>query len=334
MNLAAAYEGSGNVAQAREQYALASAAYPLSAQVAWNYGNFLLRQGDNAEGYAQLRRAIDSDRSLLTLAASRVWRSSRDVNVVLNDVLPADADAYEHALDYFSSIHQTDASLAVWNKLIGLGQPLPLSKSFPLIEALIKTDDSADASRVWQEALKAAGIPYSTPPNHSLIWNGNFLRDFENGGLDWRYDGFLGVNLDFDSVPPGHDGRSLRLDFGGGNNTAINKPLQYVPVEPNHAYHFRASMRTDEITTEMGLRFLITDENHPDAVNVMTENLVGSNPWKTVTADVVTGPDTHFLAVNLLRQPSRLFENRLSGTVWVCDVYLLPAELDAEQPAK
>lgn len=334
MNLAAAYEGAGEVDQARQQYVDASTVYPLSAQVAWNYGNFLLRQGDTAEGYAQIRRAILADRSLLTLASSRVWRASRDVNVLLDQVLPADADAYEHALDYFSSIHQTSASLAVWDKLIALGQPLPLSKSFPVIEALIQTDDSSDAARVWRDALKSAGIPYSAPLNHSLIWNGNFLRDFENGGLDWRYDPILGVTLDFDTVPPGHDGRSLRMDFGGGNNTEIDKPVQYVPVEPNHRYHFRASMRTEDITTEMGPRFFISDPNHAEGVDVMTENLTGSNPWKTVTADFTTGADTHFVTVRLRREASRLFENRLSGTVWVCDVYLLPAELDVEQPAK
>jgi hypothetical protein len=334
MNLAAAYEGAGEVDQARQQYVDASTVYPLSAQVAWNYGNFLLRQGDTAEGYAQIRRAILVDRSLLTLASSRVWRASRDVNVLLDQVLPADADAYEHALDYFSSIHQTSASLAVWDKLIALGQPLPLSKSFPVIEALIQTDDSSDAARVWRDALKSAGIPYSAPLNHSLIWNGNFLRDFENGGLDWRYEPILGVTLDFDTVPPGHDGRSLRMDFGGGNNTEIDKPVQYVPVEPNHRYHFRASMRTEDITTEMGPRFFISDPNHAEGVDVMTENLTGSNPWKTVTADFTTGADTHFVTVRLRREASRLFENRLSGTVWVCDVYLLPAELDVEQPAK
>jgi hypothetical protein len=334
MNLAAAYESAGEIAEARAQFAAAAAAYPRSAEVSWNYGNFLLRQGETDEGYAQIHRAVISDRSLLPLACSRVWRASRDVNVLLDDVLPRDADAYSSALDYFSAIHQTAPSLAVWERLIGLGQPMPLAKSFPLIEALIQTDDSADASRVWIEALKASGMPYTEPLNHSLIWNGNFVREFENGGLDWRCDPILGVALDFDTVPPGHDGRSLRMDFGGGNNTEIDAPMQYVPVEPNHAYHFRATMRTEDITTESGLRYLITDPNHSNAVNVMTENLTGSNPWKPVTAEFTTGPETHFLAVRLRRTASRLFENRLSGTVWVSDVYLIPAEFDAEPAAR
>jgi hypothetical protein len=110
--------------------------------------------------------------------------------------------------------------------------------------------------------------------------------------------------------------------------------MQYVPVEPNRRYHFRATMRTEDITTEMGLRFFISDENHANAVNVLTENLTGSNSWKTVTADFTTGPETHFVAVRLRRYASRLFENRLGGTVWISDVYLLPAELDVETPAQ
>jgi tetratricopeptide (TPR) repeat protein len=334
MNLAGAYEAAGDIANARAQFAEASAVYPLSAEVNWNYGNFLLRQGQDEEGYTQIHKAILSDRSLLTLAASRVWRASRDVDVLLDRVLPQDAEAYTRALDYFSSIHATAPSLAVWRRLTSLGQPLELSKSFPLIEALIQDDDAADATRVWAQALTAAGMPSYEPPNHSLIWNGNFTHDFENGGLDWRYDPLVGVAFDFDSTPGGRQGRSFRMDFGGGSNFGIDQPMQYVPVEPSRAYHFRVSMRTEDITTESGLRFWITDPNHAGVTNLLTENLTGSNPWKTIAAEFTTGPETHFLAIHLRRTESRLFENRLSGTVWVADAYLIPAEFDTEPLAK
>src|SRR6201986_3487275 len=80
MNLASAYETAGDIPAAREQYAAALAAYPLSAEVQWNYGNFLLRQGEDDAGYAEIRSAVQRDRSRLPLAASRVWRASRDVN--------------------------------------------------------------------------------------------------------------------------------------------------------------------------------------------------------------------------------------------------------------
>jgi hypothetical protein len=91
-------------------------------------------------------------------------------------------------------------------------------------------------------------------------------------------------------------------------------------------------MRTEDISTESGPRFQITDPNHDKATFILTENLTGSNPWKQISADFITSPDTHFLAIRLRRTGSRLFENRLSGSVWVADVYLIPAEYDTEMP--
>jgi len=119
------------------------------------------------------------------------------------------------------------------------------------------------------------------------------------------------------------------LDFGGGRNLEISAPMQYVAVEPNRKYHFHAFMETEGISTESGMRFSIFDPNHNGAVNLMTENFTGSHKWTATDLDVATGPETHFLVVRLYRVASRLFENRLSGTVWLADVTLIPAEIDS-----
>jgi hypothetical protein len=55
---------------------------------------------------------------------------------------------------------------------------------------------------------------------------------------------------------------------------------------------------------------------------VIMENFMGSRPWTGVDADLATGPTTHFLLVRLFRDPSRLFENKLEGTVWIADISL------------
>jgi tetratricopeptide (TPR) repeat protein len=325
MNLAGAYEANGDLGSAQHAFERARAVYPQSAEVAWNYGNFLLRQEKDAEGYGEIRHAVRSDPRLLTLAISRVWRSSHDVNVLLDQVLPADVDAYIQALDFFASIRQSDAALAVWQRLTSLQKNVPLARTFPFFEELIQDDRSADAKKVWIEALAAAGLPHEEPLNHSLVWNGDFARDFSNGGLDWRWNSPIGVAIDFDTAPPSYGVRAVRLDFGGGSNLEITRPMQYIPVEPGRTYHFHAYLRTEEITTESGMRFSIEDPNHGDAVNVMTENFMGSHPWTPIDIDVTTGPETHFLMVRLWRAGSRLFENKLSGTAWVADVSLIPA---------
>lgn len=326
MNLAGAYEDNGDLAGAQHAFERARAVYPLSAEVAWNYGNFLLRQDQDAAGYAEIRHAVQSDPRLLTLAISRVWRSSLDVTVLLDQVLPADVDAYVEALDFFASIRQPDAALAVWRRLLSQRQFVALPRTFPFFDELIQDDRAAEARQAWLEALSAAGMPHDPPTNHSLVWNGDFSRDFANGGLGWRWHSPLGVAIDFDTAPPSYGARTVRLDFGGGSNLDVEEPAQYVPVEPGHTYRFHAYMRTEEITTESGMRFWVTDPNHNGAVNVLSDNFMGSRPWTATDMDVTTGPETHFVVVRLRRAGSRLFENKLSGSVWIADVSLVPTE--------
>ena len=108
-------------------------------------------------------------------------------------------------------------------------------------------------------------------------------------------------------------------------------PREFVPVEPSRSYHFHAALRTEGITTENGISFLISDPIH-GAATVTTENLTGMHTWTPVDVDYTTGPQTHFLVVQVRRSQSRLFENKLSGTVWIGDVSLTPSS--APPPSK
>jgi len=333
IDLASAYEAAGDHARARDAYLHAKSVYPLSAEVAFYYGNFLLREQQYAEAYAELQRAVRTDPTLLPLAISRAWRSSEDVDQLLNGVLPADAEAYLQALDFFASIHKAQPALAVWQRLIGLGTAFPLQRTFPFFEELIREDRADDARVAWREALTAAGLPHAKPAGGSLIWNGNFATELVNGGLDWRWAELPGVAVDFDAPPAPGGSRSLRMDFIGGSNISLNEPSQYVPVEPNRGYRFHALMRTQDVTTESGLRFSITDPNHAGALNVLTDGFTGSHAWSPVDADLTTGADTHILLVQVVRYPSRLFENKLAGTAWIADVSLAPSSSQAGQPS-
>ncbi len=136
--------------------------------------------------------------------------------------------------------------------------------------------------------------------------------------------------IDFDRPRASNGTRSVRLDFGGGTNLELSGPLQYVPGEPGRTYSFRGYLRTEGVSTESGLRFSITDPHHPADVSMLTENLTGTNSWAEVNAQILTGPQTHFLLLRLYRRSSRLFENKLSGTAWVADVSLIPSEAKAK----
>lgn len=337
MDLASAYEATGDDDGAQQAFERAKAVYPTSAEVAFHYGNFLLREQKYPEAYGELRQAVQTDRTLLPLVISRTWRASGDVNQLL-DVLPSDVDAYLQALDFLGTTHEAEPALAVWRGILKLGRFVPFERTFPLVEELIREDRADDAHRVWSEALAAAGLLHVEPARGSLIWNGDFLQEFSNGGLDWRWDATPGASIGFDFQTGPNNSRAVRLDFSGGKNVSLSAPFEFVPVEANRAYHFHASMRAEQITTESGPRFSITDPNHPNALNILTENFTGSRPWTALEADLTTGPETHFLLVRLVRDPSRLFDNKLGGTVWIADVSLIASSAASgaatEQPSR
>src|ERR1700730_6366223 len=59
LGLGSAYESVGDFAAARDAFLQARKSYPLSAEVSWQYGNFLLRQGEWQSAFTEMRRAVE-----------------------------------------------------------------------------------------------------------------------------------------------------------------------------------------------------------------------------------------------------------------------------------
>lgn len=324
VDLAIVHENLGDAQKARAEFDIARRAYPASAEVDWEFANFLLRQGQIPESLAEMRAAVNGDPSLLSLAVNRAWRATGDADEVANLILPRDAGAYIEAINSFGAEDNVDAGLKLWRHLADLRQPFPIEKLFPFFDVLIHDNRGADGKRMWVEALAGCDLPHDLPTNGSAVWNGGFEYNMLNGGFDWRMPSSRGMTAEYDTSVFHGGKRSLRLDFGGGINIDLEQPLEFVAVEPNEKYHFAAFLRTEGITTESGLRFTAFDPSRRDAIHLNTDGLIGTHDWTELTADIVTGEETRILQVELRRQPSRMFENKLEGTVWIDDVSLVP----------
>jgi tetratricopeptide (TPR) repeat protein len=323
VDLAVVQETLGDVQQAREDFAQALAAYSTSAEIRWAYANFLLRQGEMPAALKAMRESIAGDPSLLPLAITRAWHATGDADELATNVLPADPQSYLQALDFFAQEKNVDAGLKIWNDLAARPQKFSIEKLFPFFEEMIRENRAADAQRMWNEALDVCGLPHDKI-REQLVFNGGFENDILNGGLDWRLSQVLGMNVEYDTSIRHGGSRSLRMDFDGGSNLDLIEPAQFVPVEAGQQYTFHAYLRTDSITTESALHFEIFDPSHRGEVAAATDGLDGTHLWTGVDAEIRTGPQTKFLEVLLRRTPSRQFENKLSGTVWIDDVSLTP----------
>jgi hypothetical protein len=324
MDLADAYQASGDAVQAQQAYEKAQANYPISSEVAWRYGSFLLYEGKLSDGYAQIRHALLVDPSLTSDAISECWQADPNVVAILDKALPTKPEYYRSAMEFFLSRNLLDPALAAWDRERTLGLPITMPNAIPLIDALIDQDRVAEARQTWQQALEAAHWPQGAGKDGSLVFNGGYEQDFANGGYDWREVATNGVRFDFDGLTAHSGSRALRIQFEGTSNLDFHNLFQYVPVDPGTRYHFSAYLRTEGVSTDRGIGFEIFDPRHPSQVQQATSEVLGTNPWTLVQADVVTGPETHFLKIAVKRLPSWKFDNKLSGTVWIDDVVLTP----------
>lgn len=320
--LAAVYEELGETSRARGAYKRAQAAHPISSEVAWRYGNFLLRQTNFDEAFEQFRRALKADPTLTERTVSECWEATGDVRRIAEEVLPTERQYYFVALSYFLSRNKLDPAITIWRTLVERNQSLEISQAAPLLDALIAHDREEDARRVWEEALQAAGRPTGGSDASELIFDGGFEQDLVNAGFGWREIPVPGVEFGLEEGTAHSGKRSLRVTFDGTTNVDYQHLMQYVLVEPQTHYHFSAFLHTEGISTESGIRFQIQDTRHPSGVQILTDALVGTRLWSRVEAEFSTGPQTRLVAILLRRMPTWKFDDKLRGTVWVDDVSL------------
>jgi len=325
LDLASALEMNGNDTEAEKYFRAAQENYPISAEVSWRYGNFLLRQQRLPEAYAEIHRAVVVDSKLLPLAVSRAWHSDPDVRVLLDQVLPKTAEGDWEALSFLVQAQEGTAALAVWNQLIGLKPSINRKALFAFIDMLVNQDRLDEAGSVWRQATAAEGTFPPASPTGSLVFDGGFESDPSNGGFGWRQQDVPGADFDFDTEEKHSGSRSARIIFDRTQNLSYGHLSQWVLVAPDTRYRFRGFLRADHISTDSGMRFEITDPRQPRDLDVLTTNETGTIPWTMEEVEFTTGPQTHLINILLRRVESSRLDNKISGTVWVDDVAVIPA---------
>ena len=324
LDLASALEMVGNDGQADSSFRAAQAAYPISAEVSWKYGNFLLRQNRLPEAYAEIHRAVMVDPKLIPVAVSRVWHSDPDIDVLFDQVLPDTADAYSNALAFLIDVPNPTAALKAWHRLIAKDPRADQKWVFMLTDMLVAQERFEDAQAVWRQAIGMNPGYASAYTGNSLVYDGGFEERISGGGFGWRLGDVAGVNFDFDTDEKHSGRRSARLIFDGTQNLSYQDLYQFVAVSSGTRYHFQGFLRTEQISTESGIRFEIEDPKDQQHLELVTQSETGTLPWTPQQADFTTGPLTHVIVIRLVRKPSERFDNKLRGTVWIDDVSLEP----------
>jgi len=335
MDLGTAYELERRNKEAREAFQEAKRSYPVSADVSWRYGNFLLRQGERGPAYSELKRAIAADPRRAAAAFSRAYRSNPNTEQILAELLPADQQVYLSVIKEAANAKQFAVAQTVWKQMMTLHPKLTFQDVDDLANSLIQDREYLEARRVWDEGVATMKLPQLFQPQTSVVWDPSFESGVNGAAYAWRFQPIVqGVSVGFDRTEHTSGGgqQSLRLSYDGKHNPNLDAACTFVNVQPGTTYYFSGWIKTKNITTENGIEFRIRTAS-PTKVNVAnTPELHGTNPWTEVHLDWSSPPDAHFAQVCVTREPSDNPDVRISGTAWVDDVNLVPKSTGTHKP--
>jgi hypothetical protein len=331
LDLASTYESEGDSTAARNAFLTARKTYPLSAEVSWRYGNFLLRQGELDQAFVEMRRSVEADPMRAAEAFSRSVRVEPDADVILDRVLPRNPAIYLSAMQDLTGDNQTDNALKVWNRLVAMRAKVGVKDVLQLVTTLRQSGKLEEARRVWMQASELSDFPQGNS-SQSAVWDGGFESDVTGQGYAWRFSNHLhGVQIEFDNQEKHSGNRSLSVSFDGRLDIAFRDVCQTVPVQPGTAYEFSAWMQARALTTDQGVRM----ELHPGVpgeARIDMPAIRGTQPWTHFEQTWEGSKEQQEVEICLRRDASDQEDNKIQGTVWVDDVVLTPVTKSGAKP--
>ena len=333
LDLGTNYELEGNADDARQAFLRAKISYPSSAEVAWRYGNFLLRQGDLPTAYSELRLALRLDPRRAATAFSRCYRANPDIDAILKQVLPEEPSVYVDVLAETSRSNQLSLAQTVWDRLLSMRPHLHFLDFDPLVNQLWASGQFDDARRVWDQGVATMTLPPLQQLKASVVWDPSFESGIVGYLFAWRYQPLAqGVQISLDPTQRVSGNQSLRLTFDGKHNENLQPACTLVNVQPDTAYHFSGWVRTQELTTNSGIAFRIQSIDDAASSPSQTTEIHGTAPWTNLEMFWTPGAKTRRASVCVIREPSDTPNADISGTAWVDDVNLVPRSAEPRKP--
>jgi tetratricopeptide (TPR) repeat protein len=333
VDLATAYDGEGQTARAREAFLDAQRVYPLSADVCWSYGNFLLRQGEQDAAFREIRKAVELEPKRAEEAFSRALRIQPDANILLDKAVPSATAAYLPILNSLSYTGDLNNAQLVWNRLIALHQQVPMSEMVRFIDQLVRQARIADAARAWTQAVSIMRNPPPPDPADSLLWDGGFESGYAGGGFSWHFVTETNdVQISFNRSEKHSGEQSLRILFKGHRNLDFENACHNITPEAGKQYLLSAWVRTESLTSSEGVRLQISALANTKNQSVATEEVHGTQPWKQIQLRWVAPPGGISGSVCVRRFMSDMPESDIQGAAWIDDVSLVPVDEASPTP--
>jgi tetratricopeptide (TPR) repeat protein len=307
----------GAVFRASAAYDQALRIAPSSAEILVSAAAFYLRDGDREKGVRCVSRTLAVAPGLSDALSSYMASNRVTALEVLASGLPLQRQPVQFYLRYFMAQSDVPSANLLW-QWSAANHLTDTRILVQYVNFLIAQEHASEAATTWESALGHEKRQYLKA---EFVFNGGFEFDpIQDAPFDWAIGRSEHARIvrDLQAYSGGH---SLRIDFDGSANVDFNEVSQ-MAVLPAGEYELQAYMRANEVTTDQGIFLRISDGDAQHRVIAETKAVVGSTPWRRLTASFVVARAPRIVEIRVLRRSSLRFDNKINGTVWIDQVSL------------
>ena len=316
-DLAAALAQYGRTKEAGYCYDRALQLAPNSPQVWLRAANFSFSIGENQKALGEYARVVQITPVYEPVVFSYYGLMDLPVSEILERGIPADRGvAQAYFLNLLGAGTEPDVKQA-WRWMTARAF-LDDRLAGQYAEHLLGRGKYEDAAAAWRQYLGKRAATYMVA---SYLYNGDFEEQPTGSVFDWRLSRADGIKLGLDEKVVHSGQRSLKVDLEGIENLAFGHVAQRAVIREG-AYRLRGYMKTEGLTTNRGMALRVFDVESPGRLDVRTEEVSGSSDWNLLEKTFTVSRGTRLIEVQLAREPSLKFDNKIQGTLWLDSVTL------------
>ena len=112
----------------------------------------------------------------------------------------------------------------------------------------------------------------------------------------------------------------MEIRFDGIENVEFADLAENVVLAPGR-YHFKAWVRTSQLTTDQGIGFRLMDRSNRQQP-LITDMLTQTHDWTPIEMDFTWSGPMRPAHIEVFRRASWKFDNKITGRAWIDSVSL------------
>lgn len=301
----------GETRQAQSVFDHAVSLGPGMAPVLMRAANFDFTHGRREHGFLLSARILSQTSAFDEIIFSYLQRADVPAGMLLGNAIPAASRPARSWLGWLRA-HGSDQDLCdtwTWMQRNAL---LDEKSAGEVAWTLWNRASYRTAYALWTDWL---GLSRGGDSRRQLLANGDFRNPPKESPFDWALGSMPSVAVT--------QANGLEVRFAGTENVAFSHVRQFTVAAPGR-YRFSAEVASENLTTDQGPFFRIFDPANPGRLNVETAAIGGTVVRSWIGVEFTVTQRTEALAVQLERRPSQRFDNRISGTLYIHQVSLVP----------